>query len=183
MKAVIKVPRWVIAQVCLSAGRRLPKREKFSEPAQTSLLTHKDFKNIWSGNKDLKIHSGKIEWPKWAIVRQDPALKFDHSEYALFAVDVQHDRVINACCRVCDDLIFTQEEKREHHNRECKKILRQAFHKLSVDARCVICDKRTSSEKWGVPLCVGTNCEDEWMHENARPRALDAAIELVMHLA
>lgn len=159
----IRLPRWLIARKMLPGGLRL-----FPKPRLivTPIVTWKQFQPTQIGSDTLLDIAGN-EFAGW--------------EYRFWAAALEGDKVCVTECRCCH-MIYMDRVNRRAHLREtgCSKKLVGAFKLLQADQRCVICNNRSTKEKWGVPLCDDT-CIKRWTEEEAQPLALEAALELWEH--
>ena len=183
---VVRVPRFVIGMAGLPGGYRMPERPK--KPPVVTSPVNRDYiptDNYWKGNKqkDSQPHVELDEtfW-KWEIIKKDELLKFDYSQFRLFAVDadLKSGSVLGCVCRNCDELMYTREEKKKHISESgCPSILQRAYVYLRRDKKCIMCDRATLDEKWGIPICADGDCMETFMHDIPQPEVLRAAITLV----
>lgn len=149
------LPRWLVYKKCLPGGRRLAKKPVFEPPR--SVFERRPL--ITDAVKNLAM------WDNW--------------EYRFWAADVNEGNCVVSECRACGSMFGGQEGRAIHLAKMgCAKKLVAAFKLLLKDRRCVICNEKTSKDKWGVPLCSDI-CANTWMHEESQPPPLQAALELI----
>lgn len=163
--ANIRVPRWILAQMCLPAGRRTGKKPVFKAPCIcTSSSSH------WSTPKK-----------KEGYASTDIPGVFENWEYRFWAMTSWPlNTNVFAECRCCSHTEGEDITLRRLHFKQgkCTRKLIAAYKLLQKDSLCVICDHRTNHEKWGVPLC-SSSCEQAFCETEAQPKALTAALLLV----
>src|SRR6185437_1855345 len=185
---IVRVPRFVIGMAGLPGGYRMPDRPKRETRVHTPTTVDRSYipaDNYWKGNhnKDSQtpVDIDDTFW-KWEVIKNDSLLRFDYSQFRMFAVDVdlKSGTVLGCVCRQCDELMYTNEEKKKHISESgCPSILQRAYMYLRRDKKCIICDRYTSDEKWGIPLCTKGECMETFMHDIPQPEVLRAAITLV----
>lgn len=168
--ADIQVPRWLITQMCMPCGRRTAKKPVLVIPHSGGYapgvylsglhVMHPLKPNEYAPQTFHGVFDG-WEYRFWSL------LSFDHG-------------TITAECRACGNIVGNSQEARKLHSATggCFKKLVAAFQLLRKDKRCVICDARTSKEKWGVPLC-STACTQAWCETETTPAALLFALQLI----
>jgi hypothetical protein len=157
------LPRWIIFKKCLPGGRRLGKKPEMEHPSWSAFgranAARAVVPNIITAAKTLN------GWDNW--------------EYRFWAADVDEGSAILCECRGCGALFGGSPGRCLHlANFGCAKKLTAAYKLLLKDRRCVICNEKTSKEKWGVPLCSEI-CLEKWKHEESQPPPLTAALQLV----
>lgn len=151
-------PLWVLRQTILPYGSRLPKKRPLWEPPKTSYIP------AWGPQKGLISLPGNLandEYRYWIGIRSEKA---DWST-----------------CRFCGASAQSKEARKEHKGSGCCKKLEQCYSFLLRDHLCVMCDKRTDSKKWGVPLC-SEECETKWKFDSYSCPALSSAKVIVNKL-
>jgi len=86
-------------------------------------------------------------------------------------------------CRCCRKTMYHGGEEWKEHNtltekqfgRSCPVRLIAAYKYLLTKQECVVCNKRTTSSRWGVPLCNAA-CEYRWKFEQTEWRPLKAVL-------
>ena len=156
--ATITLPRWVVRQMCMPAGRRNTKKP------QVEAATYRGF----------GVHLGKTYSPP------DEHGVFENWEYRFFARASIGEKSHITECRSCGAITPESRNARQEHHKHggCAKKLTEAYKLLLRDCRCVICDLRTTKTKWGVPMC-SSGCEQAWCETEASPNCLVGALMLV----
>jgi hypothetical protein len=106
---------------------------------------------------------------------------FEGWEYRFWAADLDNPQAVIVECRCCKALFSNdQDAARKKHLSElgCSKRLTAAYKLLLRDMVCVICNHKTTREKWGVPLC-GSGCMEAWCTCEGQPDALKEALKMV----
>lgn len=168
--AEITLPRWIIAQKMMPAGRRQNPKPKLPLPVYAAL----DKKGGYNPVSHTYPRSSQVYIPK-----ELPKI-FEGWEYRFWAMSCHHDKYIIAECRCCGHIGNQDFLIRQRHLSAggCAKKLTAAFKLLLRDNLCVVCDTRTTREKWGVPMCSPT-CQEAWCEVESQPRALAQALSLV----
>jgi hypothetical protein len=157
--AEITLPRYIITQMLMPAGRRTAPKPMlvYARPAYAPIAQFKGWKP-----KDEHGVFENWEYRFWARATWGKELTGHLTE-----------------CRAC---LATANESREsrtaHHVGGCCGRLAKAYALLLRDKKCVICDCKTTSAKWGVPLC-SSGCEQSWCEVEAQPLPLAFALKLV----
>lgn len=165
--AEVLLPRWIITQSLMPAGRRTGKKPVFEYPT----------------TQRIEIHSHR---PSFTPIKNayEPAVienMFDHWEYRFWAmVPFSGKTTMVAECRCCGHVGSNDLAARRKHPSigGCTKRLLAAYKLLQRDSRCVICDGTTTQEKWGVPLC-SSGCQQAWCENEAQPSSLMQALAIV----
>lgn len=165
----IAVPRWVITQICMPHGVRLGKMREY--PVEE---TDENPRRGWPKHFGF----GGVMTP----IKQyaPPELKgvFQNWEYRFWAASLEIHTSPVIECRACHKMYGKEDRTGHPSERECYNRLCSAYKLLLKDKRCVICNTRTTKEKWGVPLCTN-GCQQAWCEVEAQPLALTQALDLV----
>jgi hypothetical protein len=66
-------------------------------------------------------------------------------------------------CRSCMVVCRTEERRKEHQKTlTCTKELVRSYKLLLVRKICVVCRASTTGKKWGIPMCVGGTCREDF---------------------
>lgn len=157
----ITLPRWIVTQMCMPHGIRMSKRPKPEIVEQ------------------VPVHYGfSHPIPKCYYPPEIPGL-FEAWEYRFWAASLENPFAPVMECRACHKMYGKEQERKAHPNdHECYRRLCAAYKLLLKDKRCLICNSKTLSQKWGVPLC-GSGCQQAWCEIEAQPDALSLALDLV----
>lgn len=190
-----EVPLRLLMMGTQKEGRRLPKREKPAPP-----LRARNFSN-WGPKASPTFHPGVVQidsGSKLAHEFSDQRRVLDNAirnsyrggvgvlakgnlplmEYRFWS-GARNEASRFAVCRGCRHSTHDSHQRKAHmEDLKCTDLLVKAYRRLITDEVCVICDKETSLQKWGVPICSPV-CTEVWMFNMKRPAALDVAIELV----
>ncbi len=157
--AELTLPRWIITQKCISYGLRQGKKPVLVQPRtgynpHTDEFTPEAIPNVFEG-WEYRFWA-MTSWPNGATTH-----------------------VITEC-RACGNVGGNDTAARRMHTAQggcCKKLI-AAYKLLARDKVCVICNQRTSKDKWGVPLC-GNTCQQAWCEADSQPKALHDALLLI----
>lgn len=163
--AEITLPRWILTNMCMPGGRR-------TAPKPVLVVNGRE-----EYKRDRHSASGSKYMPK------EEKGVFEGWEYRFWAavsVSTRSSASFLTECRGCGNVGGNTIEVRRLHWQHggCAKKLCAAYKLLLKDKLCVICDCKTSRERWGVPLC-GSACEQAWCETESQPKALLAALLLV----
>jgi len=168
------VPRWLLRKIVYSGGFRLNAAERYTEEKKSIICNGPVHIRGSHWSKDTK---GPYISDRHRITMLDTAMDFENWEYRFWAVEVRRDMPIMASCRLCQEMKFTAEARKSHiRNKQCTTKIIRVYQLLLRDKKCVICNKYTHFDKWGVPLCEKGLCMDMWMHDEATPPELENAI-------
>lgn len=109
-------------------------------------------------------------------------MEFDNWEYRFWCADMEdgvRGSELVSICRVCSSIFYERVSRQNHLNGGCSNSLLAAYKLLLLDKKCVVCDTRTSEQKWGVPLCKNQQCHATFKHVDPTPQALSDALDLV----
>ena len=168
------VPWGIIEQVVHPKGRRLP-----SEPGLFPVTDHDAKYRPWTSPRSpekenlLQLVRKRHQEGKISPLRMGNLLNGDYREFQGSAT-VDSDFAV---CRGCDVVCRTKIH-RDMHRGTCKLTILDAIKLLGRDGLCAVCDKRTSTRMWGVPLC-DTNCQTVWRY--FIPKAFKEARRLVLN--
>lgn len=166
--ADILLPRWIITNRNMPAGKRQCKKPVFVAPRQYRSYL------VLDGTQLLSDRAKKAYLPK-----EIPNL-FEAWEYRFWAMGIMFAGHPVTECRCCGNAGDVNVERRRNHlgMGGCAKKLCEAYKLLLKDNICVICDQKTTQQKWGVPLC-GSACHEAWCEVETQPKALTMALALV----
>jgi hypothetical protein len=156
--AKLLLPRWIITNRCMSGGIRHSKKPKLVIPrveGKAGDYTPETIPGVFE-NWEFRFWA-MTSWPTGGGTPN-----------------------LIAECRACGNTGSNDTQSRQHHTAVggCCKRLVAAYKLLSRDEKCVICNNRTSKEKWGVLLCSNACCQ-AWCEAESQPAALSAALHLV----
>lgn len=173
--SIITIPRWFIRHQAIRTGMRLPVRPKFVSPV-TDRKQWGFIPTVIPPNSG-PISDVDIRRPIDAVTGD----KFDPADFRFWGVYLNIYNVVQKCtCRNCGGVVISQHLRRHHSEvLECYDKLVKAYNLLELDSKCVICNVKTSSRKWGVPLC-SKKCVNDWCFHTIRPESVSAALELVI---
>lgn len=159
------LPRWYLKEKFSPSGQRLFKKPK--------VVVQRELPSVYQRPTLITVFTPGKVGPK----------HFDGTEYRYWAAapleENRENDIYVSECRACGSMFTTKEDRRDHHSKMgCTKKLVAAYKLLLRDNKCVICDKVTTKEKFGVPLC-GDACISLWCGEISKPEALRLALELV----
>lgn len=163
------IPRYLIAKVGgLPAGLRLEKRPTvvWSARTVTPARNYAPVLNASGDEDDLAFRQ----------------LNFTNEEYRFWCAEITNDQTgdfVTAICRGCETTHYTQATRKAHLNAGCSKRILKAYQLLLKDKKCIVCDKWTSNQKWGVPICTQEGCMHSFKHQTPQSTAMQAAIFLV----
>jgi hypothetical protein len=169
-----RVPWGIIEQVVHPKGRRLP-----SEKGLFPITDHDAKYRPWTSPRTpekenlLQLVRKRHQEGKISPQRMGNLLNGDYREFQGSAT-VDSDYSV---CRGCDTVCRTK-MARDLHRNSCKLTILDAIKLLGRDGLCAVCDKRTSTRMWGVPLC-DTNCQTVWRYFT--PKAFREARRLVLN--
>lgn len=169
--ADITLPRWIITNRCMPAGRRTAPKPVLVVP----VAQHE----ISGFSKGSYFDRPGAYQPQ--VIKD----VFEHWEYRFWCMCTWPPAIqILAECRVCGHLGEQDPMIRQGHFKQsgCAKRLCAAYSLLLKDMKCVICDKKALRAKWGVPLCSSA-CTQAFCEQESQPNALKAALELVGEVA
>lgn len=172
----LEVPRWLIRKLVYRGGFRLDKRTKFDDNDKKTLIP--------MGGPVCELqytgYSKRAEpvvSERHKLVLDDSNMNFANWEYRFWGVEVRRDKPVMATCRFCQTMQYSGPARKKHlKEKKCTTKLIKVYSLLLKDSKCVICDKYTMNDKFGVPLCEKGLCLDMWMHDEACPTALENAI-------
>jgi hypothetical protein len=169
--AEITLPRWIITQKCMPSGRRFTKKPPF--PYEPPVLPQ--WKNHFFGGVESTQRGSETTF----FIPGEIRGVFEGTEYRYWCADTSNPACLVAECRCCGS-VFGNENARVLHISQmgCSKHLVAAYKLLLRDKVCLICNNKTTREKWGVPLC-SSGCQQAWCEEEAQPAALKQALSLV----
>lgn len=181
--AEIRIPRWLITKITLSGGCRLDKRPKLVAPPVVS--PYDRYRAYWPGGvtagKATPMVEASVKGFKPITSGVTADVGFENWEYRFWAVDLNigQTAIMAQTCRGCSAVYYTKKGRQTHMNAiKCTVKLTQAYLLLQRDKKCVICNKQTRRQVWGVPLCDGA-CQKVWCEEIEKPESLEAALQLV----
>lgn len=171
--ADLEVPRWLIRKLVYSGGFRLDEMKKFEEERKPIPLS--------GPTTPLNLLRSRRREPavseRHKFVLDDPNMHFENWEYRFWGVEVKRDKPVMATCRFCQTMQYSEPARKKHlKDKKCTTKLVVVYGLLLKEEKCVICDKNTLHDKFGVPLCEKGLCVDLWMHDDACPTALEDAI-------
>jgi len=164
--AEIRLPRWLLTNRCMPAGRRQGKKPVW--------ISEEPVKKSWSEKLfGPRLSAANIFYPA------EISGLFEGWEYRFWAADLENPAAIIAECRCCKSLFSNDNnEARKKHSGGCYKKLCAAYKLLLKDMVCVVCNHKTTKEKWGVPLCSSA-CMEAWCTCDSQPDSLKDALRLV----
>lgn len=167
--AEITLPRYILTTMNMPGGRRTAKKPVFKAPAPPM--------SWWDRHK--------MQEPKGY---QPEELKgvFEGWEYRFWSMNTwlspsaKYGKGIITECRGCGTVGSTEQKIRQMHFNQggCAKRLCAAYKLLLRDKLCLVCNTKTTQQKWGVPLC-GSACQQAWCETETQPKALIDALLLV----
>ena len=181
---ISQAPTWLIRHICKPENHRLPKRpdnwyssrgqsewqNRFdrpwerSRPAERYLPTH--YAN--QGKTDRVRHLETNDYRLWSEVRDGLSWKNARAD------------LIKARCRWCLCRIQLKDfeaQARKLHKNACALTtsLRLVYEHLLKGGCCVVCDRVTPKQKWGLPIC-SPKCEEDWVFAETTSMPLQDAI-------
>lgn len=157
---MLRVPRYVLHNIVRRGGVRMPKLVPFRAPYVNT---------TWHGITGLSsVKPNLID-----KLKNDKFMDFENHEFQFWCV-----RSGAAVCRKCLAQCVSRESRRLHLTAYgCTRALVQSYRRLLPDAKCVMCDEFSQTQKWGVPLCK--ECEEAWCFQEARPDCVRDALQIV----
>jgi len=161
--AEILVPQYITTQMCMPYGTRQSKKPML--PVESNLVA------CYVRTKYGVIKGGYT--PK-----EVPGV-FENWEYRFWMCEFNTKNTPIPECRACGAIgPLSAAGRKSHFVGGCAKKLCKAYELLKKDARCVICDIKTSRTNWGVPLCEGM-CTQKWCESDCQPKSLLNALQLI----
>lgn len=161
------VPRWLLQTVFERKGQRLPKLVHFEPPKPVHVLGESSLKS----NPVSSLAVFDSRWTK-------KAPSFQLGDFAFWMVNLADNVTDSFVCRSCGEGCSNLVTRLEHQRNGCAFRLNKAYKLLLRDMGCVICDKKTTKTKWGMPFCT-TTCIETFMYYSATPQALYDALGVV----
>lgn len=171
------IDRWfILAKVHQAGVRHSPMPKPKFMPAPQSFLTYPPTRMVAPSDILSQLNGGRA---KQAYEPPDSP-QFKKWEYRFWVADIDaKGRLAAAECRCCNAQFHQMEGRQQHLSKNgCSVKLVEAFKLLLMDKKCVICNKWTQGQVWGVPIC-SSGCEEAWCTAEAQPDALTAALQLV----
>jgi hypothetical protein len=174
------IPRYLLRKICAKNGQRLPKRERFKP--ETKLLpmanTGYDVQSFGRRGRGTRFDVISVQIEREVKTLADKKFDFQHWEYRFWCVECGLEGPELAICRGCLSAFFQVKARKAHLGQGCSQKILTAYALLLRDKLCVVCDKHTSNQVWGVPLCNSNLCKDTFEHEEAQTSALERALEI-----
>jgi hypothetical protein len=175
---MFKVPRYLIAKKTILGGQRGDKLVLLPKPVVASPNIIQGYGRRRRGFVEVK-NVGRVQETSDSLIPIDLSMNFLNWEYRFWCLEM-HGTMGSATCRRCEIMLHDEEPRRKHLNvNQCSTKLLDAYELLLRDKKCVVCDSFTANKKWGVPLCLRTQCMLNFMHQEAVPQALLQALLLI----
>lgn len=158
------VPLYVLRNIAYPSGRRYPKLKKWVKPEDVCFKCEKEIKNgrSWIDGKGplcgecaRPLRIVPIVPPRHNIVDMPVRGNLDDTEYQ-FWIGRQLAYVTAAMCRACGEETNCKAERMEHKDKKdpkCTILIVHAYKELASKGACVVCRQKTTTTRWGIPIC------------------------------
>lgn len=165
----MRVPDALIRAVCYPTSYRLTKLKRLEIPKKEATVVP-----VVNPIAPLSVLPPKrrrgttytYDQQKKQMILLERKGNLKNDDYRFFYGSAQEHHIA-ANCRWCDKVTPSPEARKNGHD-ACKFQLLQLYQRLKKDRNCAVCESRSSSFHWGVPLC-SKECKDAFKFENPHP--------------
>lgn len=178
-------PLWILRQLILPYGRKLPARPKEAVTRGAQMCSVCKYEI-----RESSVYRGERWYHKWCDplkqparfgayhpwyqrdadeerVKQDGNLGTDEYRFWIGSIVPGSDMSI---CRACQEACYSPADRLAHKGSvkarvkgmACTTQLTNAYKELLATNKCVVCRETCYTAKWGIPLCFKGDCLDRW---------------------